>query len=142
MPEIKELNKIHNNLLFTVEDIALLLKQDYYDIDIKLLNLRAIEIYKIIHYTKWNEEYNNSKEINHRKNEDVELIGMIENQRLVEIDEDLRTILTPEQYQIFQMIKQNCTREFIEGWFNISNRTYYKIKHIIYNIIFKKLCYR
>jgi hypothetical protein len=139
--EMQRIYQIRNNWEFTQEDILFLLKQDY-DLDDKLLNLRAHEIFCIIHSNYRHELYVNSKENEHKKDFDVELIGMIENQKLIEIENDLKTILTPEQHQIFEMIRKQCNREFIEGWFNISNATFYKQKHAIYNAIFQTLCYR
>ena len=134
--DLAQLHHIKSNYSFTVEDINRLLREDYYLLPFDVLECRAKEIYRIIHCDTWAEWYNNKKETKARDDTNVEFIGMIEPQRLVEIDEDLRKTLTDEHYQIYKMIKDKCEVEFILGWTGLKRRKFYYVKKFHKPLIF------
>jgi len=138
MKEMVRLSRQHNNLLFSVDEIKLMIINERHESDPLLIDNQATEIYWIIRRSYGNELYNNKKENKKKKyNTDVDIIGSIERQRLIEIEISLQQILTQEQWCIYLMLSQSCEDEYIQNYYNISRRTLYRQKNQINTIIFQ-----
>lgn len=138
MGELSAFNKVKNNLLFTLDDIKLMLIVEQNIFEYSELEKKAIDIFTVLRKAYYAEQYNNKKENLYITGEiEVELIGFIAPQTLIELNETIRAELDELEYNVFNAIRNKIPTDGICTVFGLSRTSLWRIKNRINSIVYK-----
>lgn len=140
MIELSKYKKIKNNLKFRIDDIKhmLIVEQEIRD---EIILERKSRVIKNIIETTWRNEKNRNKRWKGKVDNDydLELVRMIDRYLLIEIDLDLKDILSDMDYNIYRMLLDKCRQDYILSVYPMTRENLWhhktKINKIIYDLL-------